>query len=256
MNERADHRPGKQLITHEANNPGYSLPSGNVNDRIHSNTPPVELRQIGTGDLPAVAKVHVDSFPQSALTKLGHDIVERYYLWQLTGPHKKVRAVGAFVDDDCVGFSFSGVFKGSLSGFVNNNRPALFKKVIFRPWLLLDEMFIERLMSGVKVLSILNRTPAKQLPTFEDRPASYGILSIAVKGSCQGLGIGKLLMLDAEREAVECGFTCMHLTVNPDNKKSVAFYERLGWERRVVGDRWKGSMVKTPRMGVNAAAVM
>jgi len=54
---------------------------------------------------------------------------------------------------------------------------------------------------------------------------SYGILSIAIDPHYQGLGIGKMLMEHAEAIAREKGFCEMDLTVGPQNKRTIDFYE-------------------------------
>lgn len=112
----------------------------------------VILKKITKDNLVEVAQVHMDSFSESALTKLGSAIVQRYYLWQLTGPHKNVHAVGAFVDDKCAGFSFSGVFDGSTSGFLKQNKSFLIKQVLLRPWLIFNPLFFRRLIYGLQIL--------------------------------------------------------------------------------------------------------
>lgn len=211
---------------------------------IKKNTPEVVLKEITPEDLGKVAAVHIDSFSESALTKLGAAIIERYYLWQLTGPHKNVRAVGAFVGGDCAGFSFSGVFDGSTAGFLDQNKSFLVKQVLLHPWLLFNSLFLKRLFSGVQ---ILRRFANRKRITTERKPAKslpYGILSIAVSTRYQNLGIGKVLMIDAEEEAAKCGFQQIELTVSPDNHKSIIFYEKLNWQKVPPDDSWKGYMIK------------
>lgn len=204
----------------------------------------VVLKELSGNDLGKVAQVHLDSFSQSALTKLGTAIVQRYYLWQLTGPHKDVRAVGAFVDDDCAGFSFSGVFNGSTAGFLEQNKSFLIKQVLFRPWLILNPVFLKKMLYGVNALRRFNKkqkTPQKN-PQIKSLP--FGILSIAVSNKYQKLGIGKILLHDAEQKAVKCGFEQIELTVNPGNRNAVKFYENLDWKKSPPGEKWKGYMVK------------
>ena len=211
----------------------------------------VTLREITYQDLPAVVNVHLDSFPRSALSRLGPSIVERYYRWQLEGPHKKVLAVGAFLDGRCVGYSFSGDFNGSTSGFIRRNRNYLAGMILLRPWLLFNPLFLDRLRSGLTLLTLSKRKKESVTQRAESKPRSYGILSIAVAPKFQKLGIGEVMMLDAEREAVGCNFPQMHLTVSPENEKAVRFYERLGWTRREENGNWRGSMVKSlaPKTG-------
>lgn len=213
------------------------------------------LQKITVDTLPSVTGVHLGSFPESALSRLGAATVERYYRWQLDGPHDKVWAVGAFLAGRCVGYSFSGVFNGSTSGFIRRNRRHLIGKVLLKPWLLLDPFFLERLTSGIKLVFARRTSQAQRLGgNVESKPRSYGILSIAVSVEHQKLGIGQILMLDAEREAAKCNFSRMHLTVNPKNAKAIRFYEKLGWIRDQKNSDWRGRMVKNLEQ-VEAAVV-
>lgn len=208
-------------------------------------TDEIVLRKIELRDLPQVARVHKSSFPESALTKLGLQIIEQYYEWQLTGPHPKVWAIAAFDGETCAGFSFSGLFKDSTSGFVYTNKTFLIKEVLRHPWLLSNPLFLDRLRIGITLLRKWNKRQVKTLPIAPDSALhSFGILSLAVSNEYQNFGIGKLLLLDAEREAVRCGFRQMDLTVHPSNTKAIKFYERLGWQKTFQGDAWKGVMVK------------
>ena len=208
----------------------------------------VSIRMIRKDDLQGVVEVHASAFPDSAITKLGSKIIERYYLWQLDGPHPKVLATGAFVGEQCAGFSFSGVFDGSVTGFLNHNKAFLAREVIRRPRLMLNPVFRKRLYSGVALLGRLwsrrSSKPASK-PPAAPRERSFGILSIAVSRNHQKMGIGKLLMQDAEAEATKCGFERMHLTVSTENTQAVRFYEGLDWEKFPADEAWRGRMIKT-----------
>jgi ribosomal protein S18 acetylase RimI-like enzyme len=206
--------------------------------------PEVVLRALDKDDLPQVALVHIDAFPNSALSRLGREVVEQYYVWQLTGPHEKVRATGAFVVDDCAGFSFSGIFNASTSGFIQNNRALLISSVLRHPGLFLDRPFLERMKAGLRLLvGFAKRKPRTERNEVLVMP-NYGILSIAVSPRFQKLGIGQMLMLDAEDEAVRYGRRKICLTVHPANKKAVRFYEKQDWQRFVTNDLWNGAMTK------------
>lgn len=207
--------------------------------------PEIVLRKLEKEDLPKVAAVHINSFPESALTKLGAAIVERYYLWQLTGPHEKVHAIGAFIGEECAGFSVSGKFSGSTSGFIRQNRKFLIKEVLLRPRLFFNSLFLQRLIEGVKLLGRFTGKKAVSTDnTKQFQTLDYGILSIAVSKKYQCLGIGQMLMLDAEKEAVKYGYRQICLTVHPDNKKAVRFYEKLNWQKLQPNGLWSGAMVK------------
>ncbi len=204
------------------------------------------LKKLEAADLKQVARVHISSFPDSALTKLGEEIVRRYYLWQLNASHKKVWAIGAFSGNQCVGFSFGGVFNHSVSGFVYRNKTHLAKEVLLHPKLLSNPFFLKRIHLGFKMIRHFARKQ-KALPENklkQIKPASFGILAIGVAPDFQKLGIGRLLLLDAEKEAIKCGFEQMDLSVHPTNVKAVRFYEKLGWQKVAPNDLWTGVMIK------------
>ena len=207
----------------------------------------VILKHLEVEDLPLIARVHIDSFPDSALTKLGPEVVELYYLWQLTGPHKKVWATGAFVADECVGFSFSGIFNGSTSGFIHKYKASLIKAVLSRPQLVFNLLFLKRLSEGVRLMTRFSRKKPPSNAAESSSTLNYGILSIAVAPQFQKLRIGRLLMLDAEDEALKYGCREICLTVHPGNIKAVQFYESQNWQRFAPSNLWNGAMIKSLR---------
>ena len=203
---------------------------------------------ITEADLPAVAWVHLASFPESALTKLGRGAVERYYRWQLLGPHE-CTALGVWTDNKLVGFCFGGVFRGALGGFVQENRFYLAGQTLCRPWLLSNPIFRDRLQSGWASLRRIMRRKRSVSPITKQNASikkiqCFGILSIAVHPGHAGSGLGRWLMQEAERVAREKGFEAMDLSVHPDNVVAVQFYERLKWEKVFQKGSWQGVMKK------------
>ncbi|QQS42013.1 MAG: GNAT family N-acetyltransferase [Acidobacteriota bacterium] len=203
------------------------------------------LRKLEIENVEEISAIHRLAFPTSAWTRLGGKVVEEYYLWHLLGPHPIVHATGVFVDDRLAGFCISGVFNASTSGFLSKNRNLLVWRMTVRPWLVFDPVFLSKVRSGVNILNRFrkrNRRPAER--TSGNPTDSFGILAIAVDPSQQGLGIGQLLMEDAERTAIELRFSRMDLTVNPENHSAIRFYEKLNWVKQVKNESWKGVMVK------------
>ena len=202
----------------------------------------ITIRRLTVNDCPGVANIHLFAFPEGALTRLGHEAVLRYYDWQLTGPHDCL-AVGAFQEDKLGGFIFSGIFRGSLSGFVSKSRLFLFGRVLTRPWLVLNPIFWERIKLGVMAL-----VPQKAKVNLNSDSAklnnSFGLLAIAVDPKIQKSGIGKMLMEEAEKAAKEHNIFRMHLSVHPSNIQAIQFYEKLGWKKTIVDGVWGGVMTK------------
>lgn len=198
-------------------------------------------------NLTDVAAIHLSAFPDGAITLLGCEAARRYYDWQLNGPHK-CAAIGAFKGDKLLGFCFGGTFNGALSGFLRENRLFLVRQVLIHPRLLTSPFFRQRLRFGLQVLRRFKprkKKSASQQPN-QPRQSSFGILSIGVDQSAQGLGVGRLLMGEAERLAREAGFPQMHLTVHPDNHQAIGFYEHLCWQK-ISGEAdgvWGGRMIK------------
>jgi len=201
------------------------------------------LKPITIENCRSVADIHLRAFPDSALTRLGKEAVNRYYQWQLTGPHDCM-AMGAYTEaGQMKGFVFGGTFHGSLSGFVSKNRWYLIGQVLLRPWMIANPIFYEKIVLGVRTLMPRNKKNGIK-NSSQSPPKSFGILAIAVDPDDQGSGVGKALMQNAESEAKQRHFTQMGLTVHPSNMQAVRFYERLNWKRIVMDGIWSGKMVK------------
>ena len=196
----------------------------------------IVTRPLQADDLDRVAAIHCAAFSTSPLTLLGREAVRRYYAWLLGGPHD-VTAVGAFSSGQCVGFSFGGVFRGAMTGFLKRNRVYLGLRVLSHPWLLARAPFRSRLWQGLRILGRRQKKPG---PAPSATP-SFGILSIAVDPAWQGSGAASALMRESESAAVRLGFRQMHLTVHPENARAVRFYEKSGWRRHPEGPTWSGS---------------
>jgi ribosomal protein S18 acetylase RimI-like enzyme len=207
----------------------------------------VEIRDLSVEDLDELTTIHGKGFPDSAMSKLGTEVVRRYYDWLLNGPHD-ASTFGLFRHGELLGFCFCGKFNGAVSGFVKRNRLFLFSRVITRPDLWFSSEFLKRIRTGARALFRIRGKPEVR----EERvvmPPSFGILAIAVSPKCQGEGFGKKLMEVAENVATNRGFTRMNLSVSVTNLQAITFYENLGWDRRLEDGVWKGQMTKSPIRG-------
>ena len=203
----------------------------------------IELRPIIETDLKAVVQVHKTAFPASAMTQLGEEALRRYYGGLLKGPYES-SCMGAFKGEELLGFCFAGVFRGSDSDFVRRNLLYLTWRVITHPTLTRNEIIRERLKYILRIFKPKTRKKSPQAGSSSPGTKRFGILSVAVSSNCQGSGIGKKLMANAEAEALQRGFTSMRLTVHPENQQAVVFYEHLGWKRRLHNKAWEGFMEK------------
>lgn len=65
--------------------------------------------------------------------------------------------------------------------------------------------------------------------------------NVAVDPACQGQGVGRALLLEAEAAARRAGFDAIYLFTHETMTENVALYERVGYveyDRRPAGDRW------------------
>lgn len=208
-----------------------------------TNNPVFASRQIQVEDLSQVAALHQKAFTDSALTKLGREPVRRYYEWQLSGPHE-CYAISVFDQNNTLlGFCFSGIFRGSLYGFLRKNRKFLVRWILTHPRLITNQLVQDRIKLA---WNIFRKKPIKKPLIQKEQYRSFGVLSIAVDPERQGLGIGKTIMALVEQEARIKGFLQLNLTVHPTNRCAIAFYEHCGWIKTSdESGNWTGSMIKT-----------
>lgn len=201
-----------------------------------------EVLDLTVDDLSDVATLHVQAFPDSELTRLGHEAVRRSYVWQFEGPHD-LEALGVRRDGRLVGFLFGGVFRGSTIGFVKREKWFLLGRVLRNPSMIVNSKSLSRIGLAVRLLGRRSGPPQSENPAAVP-PRSSGVLSVAVDPAAQGAGVGQLLMAEAEKRARDGDFLRMHLTVHPDNERAVRFYEQGGWSRVIADDgTWSGQMI-------------
>ena len=198
--------------------------------------------------LSALARLHARSFPDSALTKLGHNALMRYYAWQLSDVHDSIALIAQY-ESRPVGFCVGGTFRGALSGFVRHNIRFLIMRIIIRPSMLLHGAVWRRIpLAGLSLWRGMRDPPVRPRPT-EQR---FGIQAIGVDPSARRLGAGRALMDAAESIARSRGAAVMTLSVGRDNASAIRFYSALGWQMSSVAvTHGAVSMVKS----IDAAAL-
>jgi len=204
------------------------------------------VRPITHSALRDVSRIHLASFPESALSKLGAEPVLRYYRWQLDGPHE-CHALGVWVGATLAGFAFGGVFRSALGGFVRQNRLYLAWRVATHPWLLTGSVFRQRM--GLGWVSLRRGRKPRTVPQASAakpgaRNRSFAILALAVHPDHKRTGLGTVLLREMEILAGGFNFESMDLSVQPDNEGAVRFYERLGWKKVTRDAEWSGHMEK------------
>jgi ribosomal protein S18 acetylase RimI-like enzyme len=204
----------------------------------------INIRLLDISYVDNIAVIHRSAFPNSLLTKLSFETTSRYYRWQIEGPHKSV-ILGAFEKDKLVGFLVGGLFNGSFSGFISKNRSYLIIQLLLHPWLLSSLSLHTKFL---RFLKLITRSKSKNAQSQKGETRvrdSFGVLSIAVHPEFQGWGIGRELMLEVERIALNNSFTKLDLTVSTENQKNIEFYESLGFSKSLSSDNaWTGHMFK------------
>jgi ribosomal protein S18 acetylase RimI-like enzyme len=197
---------------------------------------PPDIRPLLESDLAQVTRVHLAAFPESALTRLGAGVVDRYYRWLLLGPHQAL-CNGAFLGDELVGYCFGGKFRGATSGFLQKNRFYLIGLVMIRPWLAFNPFFRQRLQEGLHGLRHARRNTEATIEERRRKKNSFSLLVIATDTRLQNKGIGSALMACAEEYALEQGYQQMGLTVHTGNLPALGFYKSLGWQvKQEIGE--------------------
>lgn len=184
---------------------------------------------VGADDLAAVVRLHQRVFPDSVLTRLGPEALERYYAWQLLGPHDVV-AIGVASSGRLLGLLVGGRFRGTVAGFVKQDPTFLARRVLRHPSVVVHPAGRRAVRTGLRLL--VRPAGAGQVERPERVPdGSFGVLVVAVDPDAQRTGFGRVLLEEAERRARELGFERMHLTLDPTNWGALAFYRELGWQR-------------------------
>lgn len=192
------------------------------------------IREVAANDLPAVARVHIAAFPGSLLTRLGSEIVSRYYAWQLSDANDAA-AVVADEESELLGFAVGGMFRDSLNGFYRANLPLIKSAVLRRPWLVLDPLLWSRWNLLRTSLRRSSQRKAAQAAAAvagaatTPRRRRYVILSVATHPAHRRRGVAGKLISFHEARANDLGIEQLWLSVNPQNEAAQAFYRSRGW---------------------------
>ena len=198
-------------------------------------------------DLPALAKVHRQAFPNSLATAMGQQYVERMLSWFLSSDKTfifYVKTDSGEIAGYCGGMIKDGtLLTGSASGMLQHSFNMAMMSMALRPWLFFHKEMTHRY--GFMLSNItrkLLRKPAAAAPQqkTEEKPvgntASVGLVTIGVKPSFFGKGVGSVLLQEFERKSKELKIPKIYLSVKADNDQAIKAYERNGWKKVRVND--------------------
>src|SRR5438552_14678933 len=133
----------------------------------------VLIRSLKLEDISGVTSIHLSSFPDTMLVKLGAETIRRYYEWwlgRLLGEPHKTAGLSALIGAELVGFCIAGKFRGHTSDFLRENRRFLIRRFLTHPWAmvnLLRPKFRQQRGTGVRSLRSHTKLPSKVTPGKE-----------------------------------------------------------------------------------------
>lgn len=174
------------------------------------------IKNICSGDISQVVKVHLNAFKGFFLTELGSEFLEVYYS-SLINSNRGV-LIGAFSKDSLLGFCAACErSRGFNSAIIRNNllKYSLvgLKLLLYRP----------------KALIRLLKNLTKNGDNVDD--GNYAeVLSIAVRTDIQNSGIGRVLLENLEKHLRKKSIERLSLTTDMlDNDKTLRFYHKVGF---------------------------
>jgi hypothetical protein len=209
----------------------------------------IEVKPIGIDKITLMTQVHLSAFSNSLLTRLGFDVVSKYYEWQFTDIikyKKKIFALGVFYGDEMAAFIIFGISRNAKIGFLKKNWAFLIFKVLSKIGKFKINEIIE-IMSNfnylIKKIRVKNNLYVQERINEKE---SFGILVIACKIEFQGRGFGTLLMRNAEKIAKKNESLSIRLSVRDSNENAQKIYEALGYVKVLdINGNWLGnSMIK------------
>ena len=203
--------------------------------------PSYTILPLEISDLFAVGTIHCEAFPQDVRSQLGPRVVARYFSFQLE-QRNDVHALGAFDKRSgaLLGFCFGGRQGIHANGWVARHLPHLAPRLLMRPHLWRAYVVPRRI--GARLAFWAN---TKASATQDRRALAFEIFSLAVQRDVRNRGIGKALMRTQEDHALSQSCVALSLTCPVDKQATIAFYQRLGFQKKLGSDNvWAGRMLK------------
>jgi len=179
----------------------------------------VLIRKANVEDIDSIVKIHETAFEGFFLTSLGRNFLNLYYKSFILSNHGVVLC--AEKDNNLVGFSACSY---ESRGF--NSR--LIKKNLIRFGL--EAVLLLFTRPGALIRLIKNINKESNDANIDDNGLYAELYSIAVDPSCQGEGVGRLLLTATETDVKEYTNKVSLTTDYCNNDNTIAFYHALGYE--------------------------
>lgn len=178
----------------------------------------IRYRKAIPADYKQFAYIHTQAFEGFFLTTLGVNFLSTYYLSCLKA--KSTIAVSAFNENnEIIGFASGSVWSKGYNKNIVLSNPLGFGvaaiKIIFT--------------KPIALLRLLNNLTKNH---NENDKGNYAeLLSIGILPTYKGMGIGKQMLIEFEKEAKEVKSERISLTTDYyNNEEIVQFYKKLGYE--------------------------
>ena len=170
-------------------------------------------------DVEAIVRIHLDAFKNFFLSSLGKKFLKLYYFSFI----KSKRSVIYCAKEDNILIGFSACSYQS-KGFNKN----LIKENVFRYGYEFFRLLLTRPSSLLRLMRNMNKN--SNTIRLQDDGNYAELYSIAVSPTCQGKGIGRLLLLKTEND-IQCYNQLISLTTDYyNNEKTISFYHSLGYK--------------------------
>lgn len=178
----------------------------------------IKFRKANSADYKRFAFVHTQAFEGFFLTTLGQGFLSTYYRACLKSYH--TIAVCAYDEED----NIIGFASGSTWSKGYNKNIILANKMAFG--LAALNIIMTRPLALVRLINNLSKNNNE-----EDKGDYAELLSIAILPTHKGLGIGKQILIEFEKEALAKNCHRISLTTDFDNNEDVIkFYKKLDYE--------------------------
>ena len=185
------------------------------------------IRAAQESDIGAVCDVHAKCFPESFSTRLGKNLLTKYYLeFYREAPH--LFLVCENDEGKMCGFVMGYVLgkTNAISNFMKNNRLSMGLKVL---GLLLT--FDKLAWGKVKKTLAKKKAPQEeQGAPVADKTGEGDLLSICVTEDMRGTGAAVGMVNRYNEVLLENGHKTCYLTCETTNPRGIAFYKKLGYD--------------------------
>lgn len=178
----------------------------------------MNIRKATLYDVNAIVEIHINAFKGFFLTSLGRDFLKFYYTCFV----KNGETVTMVAEENKIIYGFSAATT-KCKGF--NGR--LIKDNFFLFGLLTFKM----LFRSPKSLLRLIRNLTKKGDGVIDKEDYAELYSIGVSRNTQGMGVGKKILIETEKNLKAMGVKRISLTTDYfNNEQAVGFYHSMGYK--------------------------